>query len=121
MAYFKGLGAAADSVKDMTETLKSVNSLMKTADPFMKMALQTFKTAVSANPAMFNSAIAWVPEPMQSQIKAAASSSPTKEKQKTASAQAAAPFDWKPILIGGGVLGGVVAVIAIVRSRKKKG
>ena len=121
MAYLKGLGSAADSIKDMTETLESVDSLMKTADPFVKMALQTFKTAVSTNPAMFDSAISWVPEPFKAQIKAAAGSTPpAKEKQK-ASAQATAAFDWKPILIGGGVLGGVVAIIAIVRSRKKKG
>lgn len=109
----------ASQVDDATKALNSVNELMKAADPFMKMALTTFKTAVSVNPGMLDSALSIVPEPMKSQIKASLVDKPAKEKSKSASTQSAAPTNWTPWYIGGGVLAALAVGVAVVRRKKK--
>jgi len=108
----------SSQVEDATKALNSVNDLMKAADPFMKMALQTFKTAVSMNPAMLDSALSIVPEPMRGQIKKSLVDAPAKEKSKGASTQAVASFNWTPWAIGGGALAALAIGVAVVRRKK---
>jgi hypothetical protein len=119
--YVGSLGSlgSASSVSDATKALESVNKLMQTADPFMKMALQTFKTAVSVNPAMLDSALAVVPEPFKSQIKASLATGPAPTpKASTATKSVSSSINWTPWLIGGGVVGGGLALFLVSRRKK---